>query len=69
MPRGGKRPGTGGRREGAGRKPLSEHGKQARTARFLLSVEPDLSDWLKQHGGSKFAYELLRKAFIESLIV
>lgn len=65
----------GGNREGAGRKPLSSVGKQARTAMIGVKVEADiLAFWRslpiqqKRELLSPFL-ESLRQAYVESLIV
>jgi hypothetical protein len=66
--RGGKRPNTGGKRKGAGRKSLADQGKTARTETLSLRVEPDIKAWLEANGGSKKHYALLRNAYINALI-
>lgn len=56
----------GGKREGAGRKPLPPKSK---TSVVSVRIEQDIADWLKRNGGTEYHKKLLRKAFVENLIV
>lgn len=49
----------GGRREGAGKKPLPLDRKKVRVVAF---VTPQTAEWLEQQGGAKFAAKVLEEA-------
>jgi hypothetical protein len=62
--------GRGGKGRGQGRKTNHERGiPDKQSAVLSVRVSPDVAEWIKANGGNKFHADLLRKAFIESLIV
>lgn len=62
--------GRGGPGRGQGRKTNTEKGEPAAKKNVLsIKVEDDLKDWIASNGGGAFAYDLLRSAYIKSLIV